>query len=356
MANEEVPAVSVIIPIYNAEKYIEQCLKSLLNQTLKNFEVIVIDDCSTDNSAKIVEKFMDLQDWQERFSFAQISPNTGRPGIPRNIAIKHAKGKYIYFLDSDDFLDENVLEEFYNVAEKFNADVVHAEKCFKYEEIDGKFENRLHFLESTSATQQPTLETSDIAKRITSFLGLTCTPMIWSKFFRREFLIENDITFPKITVAEDFIFTFQCICLAKKYVRVPFVGYHYRKYDNSTTKKPGTVELSSRNLIEGVDFLDKFMQSQKFFIENPNYQYSVIDFFNQIFSDLIFKYMFFNLNMDTEDTYDFYLKNIFALNPQKNIPLTAYLFVSTNIYKMLVNQQAEEIAQLKKIIAELKGD
>ena len=103
MANEEVPAVSVIIPIYNAEKYIEQCLKSLLNQTLKNFEVIVIDDCSTDNSAKIVEKFMDLQDWQERFSFAQISPNTGRPGIPRNIAIKHAKGKYIYFLDSDDF-------------------------------------------------------------------------------------------------------------------------------------------------------------------------------------------------------------------------------------------------------------
>ena len=133
MAKEKNPAISVIIPMYNTEKYIEECLQSLLNQTLKNFEVIVVDDCSTDNSVAIVQKVIPAFDAQNiEITVATNQTNSGCPGIPRNFGITISKGKYICFLDSDDFLSEDVLEDFYNVAEEFNADVVHAEKCFEY--------------------------------------------------------------------------------------------------------------------------------------------------------------------------------------------------------------------------------
>ncbi len=344
-------AVSVIIPMYNAEKYIGECLESLLNQTLKNFEVIVIDDCSTDNSFSIAENFIsEFESENQLLLVAKITPNSGCPGFPRNAAMNLAKGKYIFFLDSDDFLDATALEDFYNVAEEFDADVVHAEKCFEYREIDGKFVNKPLILESEAASEKPTLETFDLAKRMTDFVGRQYNSMVWSKFFRREFLIENSITFPIITVSEDFIFSAMCLSCAKNYVRVPFIGYHYRQHADSGTALPGTVKESSLNLIEGVDFFYKFMQKQKFFVDNPKYQYAVLDVFSQMSADLIFKHTFFNMNLEPDELYDFYCKNIFSLNPQKNIPLTAYLFVSTNIYKLLVKRQAAEIAALKHLL------
>lgn len=355
MAKKEFPAVSVIIPMYNAEKYIVECLESLFKQTLKNFEVIVADDGSTDNSVAVVENmFQKFSKSGGTFYTVKLNQNTGSPGIPRNVAMDFAKGKYILFLDSDDFLDETALEDFYNVAEEFDADVVHAEKCFKYKEIDGKFVDEIYLLESTAATEKPTLETFDIAKRITDYAGKKYSTFVWHKLFRREFLIENNIKFPNIATSEDFIFSVMCLSYAKNYVRIPFIGYHYRKHSDSVTGTPSTVEKYSCDLIEGVHFLYSFMQSQKFFVENPKYQYFVLDFFNQLFSDLIFRHIFFNMNLEPPEVYDFYCKNIFSLNPQKNIPLTAYLFVSTNIYKMLVQQQAEENLQLKKLLIEVK--
>ena len=112
MAEEKIPAVSVIIPMYNTEKYITECLNSLLNQTLENFEVIVVDDCSTDNSFAIAEKFIPaFESKNKTLVTVKFIQNSGCPGIPRNFAINTSKGKYIYFLDSDDFLDKNVLEE-----------------------------------------------------------------------------------------------------------------------------------------------------------------------------------------------------------------------------------------------------
>lgn len=337
--------------MYNAEKYIGECFDSLLNQTLKNFEVLLIDDCSTDNSVAVAQNMIQrFSDNGNVLSIAKLNKNSGCPGIPRNVAMNFAKGKYIYFLDSDDFLDATVLEDFYKVAEDFNADVVHAEKCFKYKEIDGKFADELFYLESTAATEKPTLETFNLNKRITDFVEKKYTTLIWNKFYRRDFLLENKINFPAITMSEDFIFSVMCLSCAKNYVRVPFVGYHYRKHNNSETATPSTIEKTSLNLIEGFNFLRGFMQSQKFFIENPNYQYLVLDVLYLMFADLISRHIFFNMDCEPGEVYDFYCKKIFSLSPQKNIPLTAYLFVSTNIYKMLAQQQATEISQLKKLL------
>ena len=354
MATENTPAVSVIIPMYNTEKYVEECLNSILNQTFKNFEVIVVDDCSTDNSLAVAEKFISVFDAKNiPMTVATNKTNSGCPGIPRNFGIDIAKGKYVYFMDSDDFLSEDVLENFYKVAEEFNADVVHAQKCFAYKEIDGEFKDEILEMESRRISPKETFpEISDIADRMVILIKKAHSTLVWHKIYRREFLLENNIKFPMLTVTEDFIFSLMCLSCAQNYIYIPFEGYHYRKRTDSVTHTAGTtVELSS-NLIEGVSVLDNFMQSQKFFIENPKFQYLILDAFIQMSINTISKHVFFNENLEPQEIYEFYRKKIFALNPQKNIPLTAYLFVSTNIYKMLVEQQAGEIITLKKKLEE----
>ena len=351
MAEEKIPAVSVIIPMYNAEKYLEECLQSLLNQTLKNIEIILVDDCSTDNSLEIAKNFIPKFEAENKnFVIIKFAQRSGCPGIPRNVALNTAKGKYIFFMDSDDFLSDDALEVFYNAAESFNADVVDAYITFEYKEINGKFQQIFSMKKNSDHIKTPMLETSDIAKRVENIIGIKYFTAVWSKFFRRDFLIKNDIKFPAMTITEDLIFTFQSIVLAKNYVRIPFIGYFYRIYSDSTSKIPRDIKRGSLDFIEGVNCLDQFMQSQKFFIENPKYQYRMLDFFNQWFSDKIFKSVFFDMNLTVEEVYDFYRKEIFSNNLQKNIPLTAYLFVSTNIYKMLVKQQSREIDRLKKLL------
>lgn len=352
MAKEKIPAISVIIPMYNTEKYIDECLTSLLNQTFKNFEILVVDDCSTDNSVAIVEKYLKQWDRKERFAILHMSKNSGRPGIARNFGIDAAKGKYIYFLDSDDFLDNTVLEDFFKVAEEFQADVVQAKFSFEYAEVDGKFENTYLNLEKADLVEKPTLESFDIAKRIEDNVSSKYSGVVWNKIFRRKFLIENDIKFPAITVTEDHIFSTVALGCAKNYVRIPFIGYHYRKRPDSATHRKSYIETGLLDMIEGIYFFDSCLQKQKFFVENPTYRYLAVDCFYQIFVPKISKNLFLNWDFEMGKIYDFYCKNIFSANPQKNIPLTSYLFISTNIYKMLAKQQSEEIERLKKLLVD----
>ena len=350
MSTEKIPAVSVIIPMYNVEKYIGECLTSLLNQTLKNIEVIVVDDCSTDNSMAIVNKMIKkFSDSGNVLSTAKSNKNSGCPGMPRNFALSIAKGKYIYFCDSDDFVDETLLEDFYKVAEEFDADVVHAEKCFECTEVDGKFEDKNITLEpARKSVEKPTLDTFDTARRMGDIINKIHTTVVWNKFFRREFLIENDIKFPSITCTEDFIFSTMSFFCSKNYVRIPFIGYHYRKRPNSATSSEGNFGKSSMDLVEGIYFFDNFMRKQNHFIENPNQRYLLIDLFSKMFADSISKHMFFNQNMEPSKAYNFY-NEIFAKNPAQNMPFMSYLFVSLNIFKVMAKKQAEEIEKLKKL-------
>lgn len=108
------PAISVIVPAYNVEKYVEQCIDSLLNQTFKDIEIIIIDDCSTDKTFEIINnKYGKIPN----VSIFKNDVNIGQ-GQTRNKAMKIAKGKYIYFLDSDDVLLSHGLERLYLLAEK----------------------------------------------------------------------------------------------------------------------------------------------------------------------------------------------------------------------------------------------
>ena len=123
------PAVSIIIPMYNAQDYISECLDSLLAQTFQNFEVIIADDCSTDSSCEIIEKYMPKFDG--RLKLTHTETNSGGGGhVPRNIGLMLARGDYVYFIDADDMVLGNALETMYKAAIFYNADVVYTSSYY----------------------------------------------------------------------------------------------------------------------------------------------------------------------------------------------------------------------------------
>ena len=255
--------ISVIIAMYNTENYIEECLRSLLNQTFQDFEVIIADDSSTDNSVAVAEKM--IPEFDGRLKIVRMMKNSGFPGIPRNFALKQARGKYIYFLDSDDFLDPDTFETLHKIAEDFDADVVHCERYYRYiEEEDKTF---IETFQLGELVQEPTLETSDISDRIKR---LTEKRFLWwgcNKLYRREMINRNNIKFPNMTSFEDLLFTFMCIVCAKNYVRVPFLNYHYRIRQGSLSNKGRDAWEIARNMIEAVKFIEKFAAKNDFLIQ-----------------------------------------------------------------------------------------
>ena len=127
--NSKIPKVSVIIPVYNTERYLHECLDSVINQTMKEIEIICINDGSTDNSLKILKEYA-LQD--KRIHVINRKTNCGAPGLIKNIGIEHATGEYIGFLDSDDWIDNNYFKELYNIATYNAADIASCTKMIRF--------------------------------------------------------------------------------------------------------------------------------------------------------------------------------------------------------------------------------
>ena len=346
------PAVSVIVAMYNAEKYIGECLTSLANQTFQDFEIIVVDDCSTDNSLNAAVSF--TEKFGDRLRIAKLSKNSGHPGVPRNFALEAARGKYVYFLDSDDFLSATALEELYGVAENFDADVVHVDWYISFQKVNGEFEFKQRSYQAGNFVDEPTLETFDIGERVT---GFTQKKFLWwacNKLFRRQFLSENEIKFPDVSVFEDFVFAFMCLVAAKNYVRVPFANYCYRLYDDSMSHKTRDAVDSSITAIKIVNTLDNFMDGRKFFHENPQHRYAVLDFFIQERLEVLADKFFVHNEFSLAEVFDFFREKIFSAYPQENVSLTSYLFVAANVLKLCTIRQAEEIDELKRQLAALK--
>ncbi|MBR0060277.1 MAG: glycosyltransferase, partial [Selenomonadaceae bacterium] len=257
------PKISVIIPMYNAEKFIRQCLISVLASKFKDYEVIVVDDCSKDKLVAEVEKL--TAHFDGRLKILSTAKNSGGAGIPRNVGIKNAAGKYVTFLDADDFILPTALENFFDVAEKFQADVVHTEKFLTFNDTGASNFNwndlTLRKDETGEPVEVPELEPSTHKERISrciegKFLWM---PWAWGKCYRRDFLIDNKIFLPDMNFTEDLVFSFQCLCLAKNYLRVPFVTSIYRMNQNSISKKiissEAGVKLWLNSIARGVSLI-----------------------------------------------------------------------------------------------------
>ena len=270
--------VSVIVPVYNAEKFLGACLESILNQTLKDFEVIVVDDCSTDNSAAIAESY--LEKFGGRLKIISLPKNSGSGAVPRNEGLKFSRGEYIFFMDNDDLLLPTALETLYNAAENYQADVVYMNCGFV---SDGKTFREAAWDKNNFALDEPTFEQKNISERVENFLSTSYGWAPWEKFLRRDFLLANEIIFPRVKISEDVLWTFKVVCLAENFLRVPNRLYVWRTVKNSWSRTERTPEDEINfwldPLVKGLEYLDDFMDEIIFFAQNPNYRFKVTNFF-----------------------------------------------------------------------------
>lgn len=187
--------ISVIISVYNVEKYLHVCINSILKQSYQDFEIICIDDASTDSSTKILEYFAEKD---SRIKIIKNKLNMG-PGQSRNKGIEVAKGKYILFLDSDDWYSPNALELLFNEAEKNNLDIVIAKAIVYYDDKKRFDIERMYNIISMENFYGKVFNYKDIdASQL-----LRIPVAVWSKLYLKSFLNENNIRFPKENLIQE---------------------------------------------------------------------------------------------------------------------------------------------------------
>lgn len=211
--------VSVIIPIYKVEAYIERCVRSLMGQTMKDVEYIFVDDCSPDKSMAVLQQVIDQYPTAE-VKVLKHEVNKGLPAA-RNTGLAVAAGDYIFHCDSDDYLEPDALERMYEVACKNDADIVYTDWYLT-------FEKKQRYM------KQPAYNMVEDALR--GLLHGTMKYNVWNKLVRRQLYEDNQITFPDgHSMGEDMTMILLFAC-AKKVCYLPIASYHYvRQNENAFT-------------------------------------------------------------------------------------------------------------------------
>lgn len=235
--------VSIIIPVYNVEQYISQCLDSLINQTLQEIEIICINDGSKDNSLNI------LNDYADKDSRIKII-NKKNEGLScaRNDGLKAASGEYIGYVDSDDWVAEDFYEKLFIAAKKYNADIAAGNivRCGKLvRKYRIKYEQEKLFTDNTEKLKAA---------------GIPKYNYVWNKIYKRENLLKLDIPFPAGKVYEDIRWSIKVIYYLENLVTVPESNYYYRKNQNSIVSVTKKSEKNMKDGDEAVDIMVQFAQ------------------------------------------------------------------------------------------------
>lgn len=236
--------ISIIVPIYNAERYLNRCIKSLINQTKENIEFILVNDGSTDSSEEIIKSYKD-----KRIKYFK-NKNQGI-GKTRNFGMQKATGKYIMFLDSDDYLSTNACDELFSKAEKDNLDLVINNFYRVEEETEKKVEVIIPEFKNTTLKEN---------KRL--LLDVNLAP--WNKLYKRELLKKNKIQFVEDLKYEDAPFVVEAMDKAKKigYIK-KFLNYYVIHKNSETTVRDEKIF----DIIEIVDKMRKYFSKRKEFTE-----------------------------------------------------------------------------------------
>lgn len=263
------PMISVIIPLYNAEEYIENAIRSVLRQTFQDFEILVVDDCSYDESCTICERLCSEDD---RISLIRQERNQG-VSAARNRAMAEAKGKYIAFLDADDEYIPSALEYLYDLAEREQADVVHTPGFF----VQGNNSRYSAEKKVGNWIDDGELLPNDLSKRLDKYLSWEIQRSIWNKLYRKSFLDEHKISFVQIATSEDILFTLQCLCLAKNYVMGSKMVYIYWERSTSVTHSVGVGSLQKIviSLVKGLAWQNDFMGRLEYLSKHPNVKHNL---------------------------------------------------------------------------------
>lgn len=234
------PKVSLIIPVYNVEDYIEKCLDSVINQTIDDMEIIIVNDGSTDSSKQKISKYLE----KEKNRIKYLEKENGGLSSARNFGISYASGEYIAFLDSDDYIEFTAYEEMYNIAKKENADMVECDFIWEY----------------------PNKKKEDIGRNYTTGQDMIekARVVAWNKLIKRDIIERENIIFPEGLRYEDIEFFYKLVPFLRKvaFVRKPFV--HYVQRDSSIAN---TQNIRTREIFQVLDNVILYYQDKGLFEE-----------------------------------------------------------------------------------------
>ena len=237
--------ISIIVPIYNQEKYLDKCIKSIINQSKQEIEIILINDGSTDNSENIIKKYKD-----NRIKYIKTK-NQGI-GKTRNLGIKKSNSKYIMFVDSDDYIDKNYCLEMYNNIKKNNSDIA----ITNYKEIKNNTINKvdINIDKLFSIQERP----NNLSK-----INLSC----WNKIYKSTLIKNNNIMFSENLKYEDIEFVFKCIINSKKISYLDKYSYNYIIHSNSET----TIrDEKCFDIIKILDILNRYIKNNIYIKDDFN--------------------------------------------------------------------------------------
>lgn len=262
------PKISIIIPVYNVEKYLQKCLDSIINQSLKELEIICVNDSSTDGSLEILSKYAKNDD-----RFVIITQKNQGQGVARNNAIKIAKGEYIICVDSDDWIESDSLEKLYNFAEEKNADVVRFDHKLIYE--NAKNTQEVLFDDEIKKEYGLAIENKE-AYNYKMFMGKKLGVMCrlglatCNYFIKRDFINRFDIKFAPSRLGEDHLFALGILFCAKEIYYLKETFYCYRMREGSA------IHSKTKEVFLTFDNIEKI---REFLIKNSLYDELKYEFF-----------------------------------------------------------------------------
>lgn len=221
--------VSIIVPVYGVEKYIDKCLDSLVKQSLKEIEIIVVNDGTKDNSQKIIDKY--VKKYPDKIK-SYIKENGGQ-GSARNYGLKKAMGEYIGYVDSDDFVEKDMYKKLYNKAKDDNYDIV---VCGNYN-VSEDYQNKN--IDTFINNYNTDLENIFFGKMA-----------VWNKIYKRDVLIKNKLEFKEKVWYEDLAFTIKAIINSNTFAFINEPLYDYLIREGST--------MNNSNVARNLEILDAF--------------------------------------------------------------------------------------------------
>lgn len=319
---------SIIIPVYNAEEYLKECLDSIANQTLKDFEVICVNDGSTDNCGKILQEYAS----KDR-RFVIIEQENQGTGIARNNALYIAKGEYIVFVDPDDWLELNALEDLYTTFNETGCEVIQFNYTKYYE-----YSKDVHINNTAENMKKLFNYSVDTVKYYNWHMLKSCvnTPCcfgplaVWDKAYSKTFLDKADALFAPSSQGEDHLFSVAVILNAEKITYLDKSLYNYRLHAGSATHN---IEASHFAIFKNIELLENYLREHNLYntwhADFCEYRINALHWHYKIPKQLRNKYLRKCRKILSENEYKKFKKSIPNFN-KKNLSPVEHLFSVTN--------------------------
>ncbi|MCQ2498089.1 MAG: glycosyltransferase [Lachnospiraceae bacterium] len=333
--------VSVVVPVYNSEKYLKKCLDSLLNQTLKEIEVICVDDDSTDSSCEIIQNIIS---YDERFKYIKKKHEGYGAAAARNEGLKYASGKYLIFLDADDWFESTMLEKLSLKADQEEAEIVFFDG-YIYDDVSKTLSCETNRI--TDFNYFPNKEVFSW-KDIKECIFQTSSGWAWNKLYLREFVVKSGLLFQNVFHADDAFFSYSSLILAKRItsIREKFIYYRSNvptgqtaQMDNSPLSAPKFVmklreELIHSDVYEELreSFIKLVVDYCEYYLRSLKKRESFCELYEYLKTE-IYPVLLSEKWPDTRDVYE----NVLKMQQIVSLPVLDYLFTYNKYYINIFN-------------------